>query len=1015
MKRIFKKMVLAFLLSILMPSMVWSAEREDTVQLHVQELTLKNGMLFLIVERPITPQVACRLAIRAGSALEETGKTGIAHLLEHMMFKGTKNFGTLDVEKDQSLQSRIEAAYQVILAEKRKRHPDVNLIEKKTQEMEQLRLEVQEIYIPQALSSQVERNGAKDVNAFTTKDQTQYIMSIPSDMLEQWFSIMSEQIFEPAWREFYVEKEVVQREWAFRYINNPSGAAWLDLYATAFTAHPYRNPTIGWRPDMDTYNTTDAMAFHRKYYNPTNAVCVLVGDVTFEQVKELAETYFERYPAGHRAPEIVTEEPFQEGPRQSIRYLKGARTPLILVGFHGAPMGEKDFYALDAMTMILDHGHSSRMNQRIIQPGLAVQAWAYNPDNRYGDLVILGGSPNEPPEPQKEDSSEMEKRQAYVQACEQLENRLRDEVEKMKTEYVSDQELRRIKKMMYREFLDRMHNNEDLAGTLATLEVQRGWQYLTTYLDEIDKITKEDIKRVAAKYIRDENKTSVYVIPGGNPDRPPEVYTEVRSAGGAAKAKRMKPENVGNYSMYPTPPGWRHPLSFERRPEKIIYPKAKTTVVKGATVFYLLDEELPLIDLTLLIKAGSVDVDEHKIGIRQLLSEGLIRGGTEQYPPAELAMILDEDAIRLSISMNEEDTTIRLSIIKDDWKKGLTILNELLTHPRLDTDVLNVIKQQALIALNRQGGDALTVARREWEIWHFEGHPYGRDPLKGLKTIPTLTRDDLTTFLSRYFVPSNIVVAVAGDIMFDELVGDLDQILFKGLVDQDIPKRSLPDPKDNVPVLAMINKPGQVQSQIIMGMRGITRDHPDYWKLNLLTQILGGSDSLMYTRLRDDLGLIYAGWFGQTYKWQAGMLMGYIGCRADKTRQALAETAGLMRALQSDVPQDALNQKSLDALNSFIFNVDTPKELVEVYGRYEMRKEPLDTLERIQDAYLSANAKDLQELAKRHLNPEQLQIMIVTDKAVQVKRENGQAVTLETDLKELAKELELPYKELELR
>ncbi|MGD8949259.1 MAG: pitrilysin family protein, partial [Desulfobacterales bacterium] len=268
----------------------------------VEEFTLDNGMLFLVVNRPAMPQVAVRLAIRAGSALEETGKTGIAHLLEHMMFKGTKNFGTLDRARDQELQKKIEDAYQVVLKEEESRHPDRELIQNKLAEMDSLRREVQSIFVPQALSSQLGRNGAVGINAFTSQDQTQYIASVPSDMLEQWFSIISEQIFEPSWREFYVEKEVVQREWAFRYVNNPAGAAWLDLDATAYTAHPYRNPTIGWRSDMERFNTTDAMAFHRRYYNPTNAVCVLVGDLTVEKARRLAKIYFERYPYGTRSP-----------------------------------------------------------------------------------------------------------------------------------------------------------------------------------------------------------------------------------------------------------------------------------------------------------------------------------------------------------------------------------------------------------------------------------------------------------------------------------------------------------------------------------------------------------------------------------------------------------------------------------------------------------------------------------------------------------------------------------------
>jgi predicted Zn-dependent peptidase len=294
----------AALLAVVAYGLVISATgvAADLPRLTVEEFRLPNGMLFLMVRRPAMPQVACRLAIRAGSALEQTGKTGIAHMLEHMLFKGTRNFGTLDPDRDRELQAQIESTYQKIQRERSKRQPDQERIAAGLSEMATLRRQVKEIFVPQAFSSQLNRNGAVGVNAFTSRDQTQYMASVPSDMLEQWFSIVSEQVFEPSWREFYVEKEVVQREWAFRYVNSPSGAAWLDLNATAYTAHPYRNPVIGWPSDMQRFSTSDAAAFHARYYTPTNAVCVLVGDVDTQQVKEWARRYFGRYPAGPPAP-----------------------------------------------------------------------------------------------------------------------------------------------------------------------------------------------------------------------------------------------------------------------------------------------------------------------------------------------------------------------------------------------------------------------------------------------------------------------------------------------------------------------------------------------------------------------------------------------------------------------------------------------------------------------------------------------------------------------------------------
>ncbi len=397
-----------------------------------------------------------------------------------------------------------------------------------------------------------------------------------------------------------------------------------------------------------------------------------------------------------------------------------------------------------------------------------------------------------------------------------------------------------------------------------------------------------------------------------------------------------------------------------------------------------------------------------------ILNSSLIRGGTEKRSPSELAKVLDENAIRISVSVGEEMSVIHLSVMREDWEKGLLLLEEILTRPTFDTKVLNVVKGQEMVKLKRQGGDAHTVAMREAMIWHFRGHPYGRDPLLGLKTIPDITQDDLKRFTRTYFIPSNMVAAVAGDITREKAIVGLRK-LFEALPQGRPPERNLDDPKKTPPVLTIIHKPGQVQSQISLALRSVKRDHPDFWKTRLLMDIFGGSDSLMYTRLRDDLGLVYSAGFFQTYKWNAGILIGYIGCKGDKTSTAIAETLKIMGSLRKDVPQKDSELKRLEALNSFVFNVDTPADLVEVYGRYHMRGEPLDTLERIQDAYLSATREDMRDIAVRLLDPSSIQLFIVGDKTIPVRTKDGTELTLEEDLKALAKNLGLQYREIKLR
>jgi len=626
----------------------------------------------------------------------------------------------------------------------------------------------------------------------------------------------------------------------------------------------------------------------------------------------------------------------------------------------------------------------------------------------------VGGSPNEPPLVKKQGLGAEGKRRAYLEACRKLEELLLAELEKMKTEPVSDRELQRIKKLNQRDFIDRLRSNENLAGTLATLEVQVGWRYLLNYLEKLDKVTAEDILQAANKYIQTDNQTSVYVIPGGEPDAPPESYAEVRSITGGRAAQGVRPQDFSNISIYPTPVGWKHPLSFERHPRKIEYPTADSLDIGSTRVFYLPDRELPLVDLTLLVKAGSVDVADSKIGLTDLLDGSIIRGGTERYSPADLALLLDEKGIRISVAVGEEESAIHLSVLKKDWQSGLRILQEIMTRPGFDPEVFKTVKTQILTGLKRQGGDARAVAGRERDIWHFKGHPYGRDPLAGLQTIPAISRDDLKQFLRKYFVPSNMVAAVAGDIDQEEVAAGLTQFL-GALPQTPAPGRELSDPEDTAPVLALINKPGQVQSQIALSLPGVKRTNPDYWKINLLVSVFGGSDSLLYTRLRDDMGLVYSAGFYETYKWSAGVLYGYIGCKGDKTVPAIDETLKIMKLLGQGIPGDELEQKRMDALNSFVFNVDTPADLVNVYGRYYMRNEPLDTLDKIQDAFFKADADELRRLAEAYLAPRKIQIFVVADKLINVRNDRGEMVALETALKELAESLGLPYREIELR
>lgn len=973
------------------------------IQVNVESFTLPNGMLFLVVNRPELPQVACRLAVKAGSTFEARGNTGIAHMLEHMLFKGTKNFGTTDLKQDLELQRRIEAAYQQILNEQNKANPNFDKIEKARAEMARLRELARAIYVPNVVFTQLGKNGASDLNAWTSYDMTVYTADMPSDMLEQWFSLISEQVFEPEWREFYVEKDVVLREWAYRTANDPMNLAWQNLNSTAYLASPYRNPVIGWKSDIERFSTMAAIEFHNVYYSPNNTVCVLVGNVDIKEVRKLAKIYFERYPKGDDVVTYVTREPEQLGSREITAALPGAKTPVVCIGYHGPALGTSEFYAMDLLSMVLSTGQSSRLQQNLVKPGLLTGAGAANPDSRFATQFILRGVPA---------LKETDGQYDYAALCDEARDLMLGEIAKIAEKGVTEKELMRAKTLVRRQFIDILRDNGSLATILATYEVYIDHSYLNSYMGELDKITVADVQNVAKKYLTEDKMTVSVVVPGGEALEAPVEYHETRVYSPGDEEDEYVPKSFANHSVYKTPSGWKHPLSFHREPELIKYKEAEPFTVNGARIFYIKDDSVPLAELQLVIKAGGVDLPEDKQGLNKLLGSVLVQGGTTSYSSQMLAEILDDNAMQISINSGQDSSSVTVSVLSETFEYALQLLGDVLTKPALEDEVFNAAVQQQLAGLHMNSGDAQWLAAHTSMKQFFAGSPYGADTLNEMRTLPNITREEVKAFVNEYFVPENMTIAFAGNIERAELERLLTK--FTGRLNQ----QNAPVREVNVPVMEnsgfyLINKPGQVQSQIILMLPSVKREDPEFWKLNLLASLYGGGkDSLLMTRLRDDLGLAYGSAFWETENWQTGYFMGWIGCQGARTGLALRETVGLMESLKQGVKEKDLKRNKQMLLNGFVFNLDNNFDLAATYAGYALRGAPLDTLETIQVAFGEVTAEELTELAHRFFDVSKLQIVVVADKNTVVTEADGKTVTLAEDLAQVAQDLGLQFKEL---
>jgi predicted Zn-dependent peptidase len=385
MKSITLKFFIAALIVILTPSVSFAvpAEYEKLVD-GITKISLDNGMKILVAKRSYAPVFNGQLWVKVGSSDELTGKSGAAHLLEHMAFKGTKKIGTSDYEKEADLLKQ----YENLL--------DSDDLNNKQAELAKINVKLEEIWLEGEYTKLLERRGAKGLNAGTSADYTMYTVSLPVSELEFWFYMESERLVSPVFRQFYKELEVVKEERRMRTEDNPSGKLYESLLASSYWSHPYQSPTIGWSKDLSRLRKSDAEFLHKTYYRSDNMVAVIVGDVDLDEVRRLSEKYFGRLvkPEQKLAKKEVSPAT-QEGER--IVKVKYKAESEFLIAYHKPTYPNPDSAYLSLLYVLLDEGRSSPFQKILVQEKQLVSSiyTTERPGDRYDPVFLIGGSKQE--------------------------------------------------------------------------------------------------------------------------------------------------------------------------------------------------------------------------------------------------------------------------------------------------------------------------------------------------------------------------------------------------------------------------------------------------------------------------------------------------------------------------------------------------------------------------------------------------------------------------------------------
>ncbi len=458
----------------------------------VREFTLKNGLKVLMLERHLSPTVSFYIRHRAGAVDEISGRTGTAHLLEHMMFKGTKTIGTKNFKEEKKILDEIRRVGNAFDMERVKGNTaDKEKLKRLSQQLKNLQKRGKKWIVGNEIGRLYTENGGVNLNASTGQDLTTYHVSLPSNKIELWARIASDRMTNPVFREFYSERDVVMEERKQTTESVPDRKLTEQFLASAFTAHPYRRPVLGWASDMRFLNIDYTREFFKAYYAPNNTVIAVVGDISPDVTIDIIKKYFGAIPHQELPLSHITKEPEQKGEKRTELIYDAS--PRIIIGYHKPTLPSFDDYVFDVIDSILSRGRTSRLFKKLVEEkGIAESVNTTNgiTGARFPNLFAIFATPRHP------------------HTNKEVENAIYEELEKLKSEPVTRREIEKIKNRLKTDLIKGLNSNSGLASKLSYFEAVTGdFRYITDHINVIEKITPEDIMKTAKKYFNQNNRT----------------------------------------------------------------------------------------------------------------------------------------------------------------------------------------------------------------------------------------------------------------------------------------------------------------------------------------------------------------------------------------------------------------------------------------------------------------------------------------------------------------------------
>lgn len=473
-----------------------AAQEPGGENLPVVEHTLPNGMRFLVLERRGAPTASFVVQYDVGSVNEALGYTGIAHMLEHMLFKGTATVGTRDLEAERALFPVMDAVNDSIRMKRaRVEQADSARIARLERRLLALEDSARAFIVANELDRIFTRNGARGLNAATDNEATYYFVELPANRAQLWFVLEADRMRNPVFREFYRERDVVAEERRMRVETQPGGLLGEAFLAAAYRVHPYGVPAVGHMADIRNFSRRQVEEYYRRYYGPNNAVVAIVGDIAADSMVAWADRYFGPIPAGEEPRPVLAEEPPQRGERR-VEVVFDAE-PQLMIGWHVVSERHADHPALSMLASVLTGGRTTRLYRRMVQAERIATSVTSGmmPGDRYPALFVISATPRAPHTPAE------------------LERVIYEELERLATEPPEPLELQRVRNQIEAGEVRRLRSNFGLAFQLAGSATKYGdWRATFRLARRLQAVEREDVRHVVRSYLTRENRTVATLV-----------------------------------------------------------------------------------------------------------------------------------------------------------------------------------------------------------------------------------------------------------------------------------------------------------------------------------------------------------------------------------------------------------------------------------------------------------------------------------------------------------------------